>query len=253
MNDPVDYSSVESRRSTSSARRMTRMRRLYYFLGLPLLRALTALLRSTYRYEVIIGEEHIEAFIRDGRVCAPCYWHQAHILCSHLVRDWLKRGFKPCFLISGSVDGEVPERIARSWGAEVIRGSANQSGALALRDMQAMMKKGYSIVTTADGPRGPQHEFKAGAVLMARIGGVPIIPVACAADRAWYLDRWDRFMVPKPFARVALAVGEPYTIGRDVPLDGIEPHRQNIQAAVMSLMVDCERALGMRNDEKNAS
>ena len=253
MNDPVDYSSVESRRSTSSARRMTLGRRLYYFLGLPVLRAIMALLRATYRYEVIIGEEHIEPFIRDGKVCAPCYWHQAHILCSHLVRSWLKRGFKPCFLISGSVDGEVPERIARSWGAEVIRGSANQSGALALRDMQAMMKQGYSIVTTADGPRGPQYEFKAGAVLMARIGGVPIVPVACAADRAWYLDRWDRFMVPKPFARVALAVGEPYAIGRDVPLDGIEPHRENIQAAVMSLMVDCERALGMRNNLTNDS
>jgi lysophospholipid acyltransferase (LPLAT)-like uncharacterized protein len=253
MNDPVDYSSVESRRSTSSARRMTLSRRLYYFLGLPVLRALIALLRSTYRYEVVIGEEHIEPFIRDGKVCAPCYWHQAHILCSHLVRDWLKRGFKPCFLISGSVDGEVPERIARSWGAEVIRGSANQSGALALRDMQAMMKQGYSIVTTADGPRGPQHEFKAGAVLMARIGGVPIIPVACAADRAWYLDRWDRFMVPKPFARVALAIGEPYSIGRNVALDAIEPHRENIQAAVMSLMVDCKRALGIRDNGKNAA
>ncbi len=66
MNDPVDFSSVESRRSTSSARRMTVSRRLYYFLGLPVLRAVTALLRSTYRYEVVIGEEHIEPFIRDG-------------------------------------------------------------------------------------------------------------------------------------------------------------------------------------------
>ena len=245
MNKPVDYSSVEARRSAGSKRRRTPLRRLSYCLGLPLLRGLVALLRSTCRYEVVIGEEHIEPWRTDSKVCAPCSWHQAHILCSHLVRDWLRRGFKPCFLISGSVDGEVPERIARSWGAEVIRGSANQSGALALRDMQAMMKDGYSIVTTADGPRGPQYEFKAGAVLMARIGGVPIIPMACAADRAWYLDRWDRFMIPKPFARVALAVGEPYMIGRDVPLDGIEPHRQRVQAAVMSLMVDCERALNV--------
>lgn len=243
MTKQVDYNSVESRRSTSSKRRMTPLRRLYYFLGLPVLRGVMALLRWSYRYEVVIGEEHIEPFIREGKVCAPAYWHQAHILCSHLVRDWLKRGFRPCFLISGSVDGDVPERIARAWGAEVIRGSANQSGALALRDMQQMMRNGYSIVTTADGPRGPQYEFKAGAVLMARIGGVPIVPMACAADRAWYLDRWDRFMVPKPFARVALAVGKPYQVGKDVPLDEIEPHRQNIQAAVMSLMRECENAL----------
>lgn len=243
MKETVDYSSVEARRSEWSSRRMTPGRRLYYFLGLPLVRAVMALLRSTYRYEVVIGEEHIEPFIRENTVCAPCYWHQAHILCSHLIRDWLGRGFRPCFLISPSVDGEVPERIARAWGAEVIRGSANQSGSLALRDMNTMMKNGYSIVTTADGPRGPQYEFKEGAVIMARIAGIPIIPMACAADRAWYLKRWDRFMVPKPFARVALAVGEPCPIPRSVALNELEPHRQNVQERVMSLMEDCRKAL----------
>ncbi len=222
---------------------MSTARRLYYFLGLPILRGLIRLLTATYRVEKVIGAEHIEPFIASGDVCAPCYWHQHHVVGSTLIRSWVRRGFKACFLVSGSVDGEVPERIARAWGAEVIRGSANQSGALALRDQQQMMKNGYSIVTTADGPRGPQHEFKVGAILMARIAGVPIIPIACAADRAWYLDRWDRFMVPKPFARIAMAVGEPYPVPRDAALDALEPHRVNVQAAVMSLMAESERAL----------
>jgi len=222
---------------------MSALRRLYYFLGLPLLRGLIRLLTATYRVEGVIGAKHIEPFIGSDRICAPCYWHQHHIIGSTLIRGWVKRGFKACFLVSGSVDGEVPERIARAWGAEVIRGSANQSGALALRDMQRMMKKGYSIVTTADGPRGPQYEFKMGAILMARIAGVPIIPIGVAADRAWYLDRWDRFMVPKPFARIALAVGEPCPIPADAPLDGLEPYREAVQAAVMSLMADSEALL----------
>ncbi len=222
---------------------MTPARRLYYFLGLPVLRGVIRLLTSTYRFEAVIGQEHIEPFIGDEKVCAPCYWHQHHVLGSTLVRRWIRRGFKACFLVSGSVDGDVPERIARAWGAEVIRGSANQSGALALRDQQKMMKGGYSIVTTADGPRGPKYEFKAGTVLMARIAGVPMIPIGCAADRAWYLDRWDNFMIPKPFARVAVAVGEPIPVPRDIPLDDLEPVRANVQAAVMSLMRDSERAL----------
>jgi hypothetical protein len=110
--------------------------------------------------------------------------------------------------------------------------------------MQKMMKSGYSIVTTADGPRGPQYEFKPGAVLMARVGGVPIVPIGCAADRAWYLrKRWDDFMIPKPFARIILAVGEPYPISTSVALDALEPHRLNVQEAVMSLMRDSENAL----------
>ena len=249
MNDqkPVDYASVESRRSDASRRTMSASRRLYYFLGLPVLRAVIRLLTSTYRYEAVIGKEHIEPFIRSGELCAPCYWHQHHVLCSNLIRDWVRRGFKACFLISGSVDGEVPERIARAWGAEVIRGSANQSGALALRDMQAMMKNGYSIVTTVDGPRGPIYEFKPGAVLMARIANVPIVPIACAADRAWYLKRWDRFMIPKPFARVIVGVGEPYALPPKLPMSDIEPHRLHVQEAVRSLMRECEDALQTRS------
>ncbi len=218
-------------------------RRLYYFLGLPILRGIIRMLTATYRVEKLIGAEHIEPFISGDKICAPCYWHQHHVVGSTLIRSWVRRGFKACFLVSGSVDGEVPERIARAWGAEVIRGSANQSGALALRDMQRMMKNGFSIVTTADGPRGPKYEFKLGAILMARIAGVPVIPFGCAADRAWYLNRWDNFMVPKPFARVIMAIGEPYPIPTDTPLDALEPHRVAVQERVMSLMADSESAL----------
>ena len=238
-----DFESVDSRRSTASRRRMDSARKLYYFFGLPIMRGVIRLLTMTYRVEKVIGADIIDAYIGTEVLCAPCYWHQHHVVGSTLIRSWVKRGFKACFLVSGSVDGDVPERIAKAWGAEVIRGSANQSGALALRDMQRMMKSGYSIVTTADGPRGPQYEFKMGAVLMARIAGVPVIPIACAADRAWYLNRWDHFMVPKPFARIVLAIGDPYPIPADTPLDGLEPHRINVQEAVMSLMAESEAVL----------
>ena len=80
---------------------------------------------------------------------------------------------------------------------------------------------------------------------MARIAGVPMVPIGCAADRAWYLDRWDDFMIPKPFARVAIAVGEPIPVPRDIALDDLEPVRANVQAAVMSLMRDSEQALNV--------
>lgn len=222
---------------------MTPMRRFYYFAGTPLLRLMTRLLFMSYRIEEVIGAAKIEAFLDGKAVCAPAYWHQHHVLCSNLVRQWIKRGFKACFLISGSVDGEVPERIARAYGAEVIRGSAKQSGALALRDQHQMMKRGYSIVSTPDGPGGPQYEIKTGVMLMARVGGVPIVPVACAADRAWYLNRWDRFMIPKPFSKVVLGVGDPYVIPAGTKLDEMEPHRLNVQQAVRSLMAECENRL----------
>ena len=232
-----DFSDVESRRSTASQRSMSFGRRLYYFLGMPLLRFIFFLVNSSYRVEKVIGNEVVEKILADTeQVYAPCYWHQHHVLCSGLMRQWIRRGFRACFLISASVDGEVPARIAASWGAEVIRGSANQTGALVLRDMQQLMKRGVSIVTTADGPNGPKCKFKGGAVLMARIGGAPMVPLACAADRAWYLDRWDNFMIPKPFARIVYAIGEPITVPPDTPVNGIEEFRVRMEDATNALV-----------------
>ena len=235
---------MESRRSSASSRRMSPARQLLYFIGLPVARGFLRLLTSTYRQQPVIGEEHIMPMIKSGAVSAPCYWHQNHILCSTYMREWVKRGYKMCFLVSGSVDGEVPARIIRSWGARVIRGSANQSGALALRDQQRMMKNGYSIVTTVDGPSGPKLEVKTGAVLMARIADAPIVPIACAADRAWQMNTWDGFIIPKPFARVVVAIGEPYSIGPDVSLKKMESKRLAVQQKIMSMTRVCEDALG---------
>ena len=243
--DSRDFSDVEARRSSRSRRAMTPGRRLYYALGMPVLRLIYWLVTSTYRVQKVIGSDIADRIIADKKtVYAPCYWHQNHILCSRLMRDWIRRGFKACFLVSASVDGEVPARIATSWGAEIIRGSANQTGALVLRDMQAMIKNGTAIVTTADGPNGPQHEFKVGAVLMARIGGTPLVPIACAADRAWYLDRWDRFMIPKPFAKIVLAVGEPIHVPKDAAMDKLEEFRREMQYATNALQEESKLALG---------
>jgi lysophospholipid acyltransferase (LPLAT)-like uncharacterized protein len=211
---------------------------------MPLLQFIFWLVSSTYRVQKVIGADIADRMIADtATVYAPCYWHQHHVLCSGLVRSWIRRGFRACFLVSASVDGDVPARIARSWGADVIRGSANQTGALVLRDMQQKIRDGVSIITTADGPNGPKYEFKPGAVLMARIGGTPLVPVACAADRAWYLDRWDDFMIPKPFARVVLAVGEPISVPGGAPMDQLEEYRQQMQYATNALMQESKQVL----------
>src|SRR5690606_38475343 len=221
----TNFADIESRRSRFSTRRMSSPRRLYYFLGLPVLRAALRVLWWTYRVEKVIGADIADRILAEGKACGPCYWHQQHILCTIMIREWIRRGFKACFLVSASVDGDVPARIARAWGAEVIRGSANQTGALVLRDMHQAMKRNASIVTTADGPSGPQHHFRPGAVVVARIAPVPLVPMARAADRAWYLKRWGAVMLPSPAAPIVLALGEPVREPRVPPLDMIEEYR----------------------------
>ena len=152
-----------------------------------------------------------------------------------VLRGWLRQGFKAGIIISPSVDGEVPARIARSWGAEVIRGSATRTGALAMREMHDVMKRGVSMVTAADGPVGPAYYFKSGVVLASRIGKAPLLPIGCAADKAWYLKRWDDFMIPKPFARIHVAVGSPEKVPPKASIDDMEAFRVRMQDAVTSL------------------
>jgi len=238
-----DYADVEARRSASSSRRLSLGRRIYYGLGLPLLHLAINLLFRSYRVVAVSGQDHADRFLGTGSVSAPCFWHQHLVLGNKLIRERIRAGFKACFLISASVDGDVPARIAKSWGAEVIRGSANNTGALVLRDMQQVFKRGVSVVSVADGPNGPQHEFKAGVVLMARVVGVPMVPIGFAADRAWYLNRWDRFMIPKPFARVAMAVGDAVVIPRGTPVNELDKYRLTMENAVNSLSDESKREL----------
>lgn len=243
-NASPDYADVESRRSKHSRRRLSPGRRLLYAIGMPILKTALFLLNSSYRIEKIIGADIADRIIADPQQAyVPCYWHQQHVVCSNLMRNWLSRGFKACYIVSASVDGEVPARIAKSCGADVIRGSAANTGALVLRDAHQMMKRGVSIIATSDGPLGPRFEFKAGTVLMARVGKAPMVPIACAADRAWYLKTWDQFMIPKPFARIVIAVGEPVDPPDGASMDEIEATRAKMQSATEALIEEGKAAL----------
>ena len=247
----IEPGSADSRRSTASQRRMSIGRQVLYGLLTPVLRLLLALLWYSYRVDRIIGADNAEKVVADKTVCIPCYWHQQHLLCANIIRRWILKGFDASIVISASVDGEIPARIAGAWGANIIRGSANQTGALVMRDMVGALKRGSSIITTPDGPKGPIFEFKAGNILIARISGAPLLPLACAAERSWRLSSWDRMLVPKPFSRVVIAVGEPHSVPRDTSVEGLERHRIEMQDSLMSLMSACRNAIERKKTDQS--
>ncbi|MEL7537823.1 MAG: DUF374 domain-containing protein [Pseudomonadota bacterium] len=253
MSSPVpDHSDNRSSASSKpakrgpSTRRLDWRRRLYYRLGLPLVRLILALFWRSYRFEFLPGQETL---FRDPPPAgtAPCYWHQHHLLCAFLIKQWLRGGFKAGFLISDSVDGEVPARIARSWGAEAIRGSANRTGAAAMREMRDISRRGVGIVTTADGPLGPKAEFKTGVVLMAKLSNAAMLPLSCAAERAWYLKRWDQFMIPKPFSRVVVAIGTAVPPVAGLSETALDGGRQQMQDQLDQLEAACQKTM-LNND-----
>ena len=202
----------------SSRRQLTPVRRLLYALMAPVGLALLRLWWRSCRIVRVEGEEHLSAALAAAPSLLPCYWHQHELFCARYLLLQMPRGLKLGFLISPSVDGEVPATIARRLGAEVIRGSSTRTGARALRDYyHLLVNDNVSPVITPDGPTGPPHQFKAGALLLAQISGRPLLPMAYAASRAWQFG-WDDFVLPWPGRRVAIAIGAPVHVEKSVAL-----------------------------------
>jgi len=217
-------------------REMTPARRFAYVLLAPVVKALFGLIWASCRVVRIEGEAYVDQVSGEHKPFIPCYWHQHHFFCTWYMRRLIQRGIKIGFLISPSVDGEIPARMARKWGGEVIRGSTTRTGAQAMRDMyHIVVKQGISPVSTSDGPTGPIHEFKIGDILLSQFTQAPLLPLAYAANRCWYLKSWDRFMIPKPFARIVIAIGEPLTVPKGLLAEDLEPYRLQMQERLRTL------------------
>jgi lysophospholipid acyltransferase (LPLAT)-like uncharacterized protein len=82
-------------------------------------------------------------------------------------------------------------------------------------------RAGHDLAITPDGPRGPARVFKPGALNAARLTGLPVVPLAVAASSAWHVDSWDRFLVPRPLARIRIAYGQPTFVDRELDGEGV--------------------------------
>ena len=164
-----------------------------------LIRALAA----TWRVRVKHGE-HVKRLRAAHTPFAYALWHG-----QLLPLLWHERGFRTRILISEHKDGEIIARIAEGMGYATVRGSTSRGGSRALLALARELQQGNDIAVTPDGPRGPARTFAAGALVSAQRSSTPILPIAASADRAWRLRSWDQFMIPKPFARVTVAFGEP--------------------------------------------
>jgi lysophospholipid acyltransferase (LPLAT)-like uncharacterized protein len=91
------------------------------------------------------------------------------------------------------------------------------------------LKRSGLAAHIVDGPRGPAGVIKAGVVSLARATGAVVVPVYATSDRAWYFNSWDRFMLPKPFARVNLRFDEMIDLSSGESDEDFECHRARVQ------------------------
>ena len=161
-----------------------------------------------------------------------CFWHRCVFPSA-----WFFRKRDIAVMTSRSFDGEYIARIIEHFGFRPVRGSSSRGAVRALLGMHTEIEQGRVAAFTIDGPRGPMYIAKPGPVLLARNTKVPIVVYHIALERAWVLNSWDKFMIPKPFTRAALVVSKIMPVGEDADL---EAKHTEMQAALDRVRVRAE-------------
>jgi hypothetical protein len=143
--------------------------------------------------------------VRDGSApIVATFWHRFIIpMCV------MFRATPTCVPVSQSSDGEYIAQVMRRFHLRPVRGSSSRGAVSALRKLVALANRGWTAALTPDGPRGPRYSVQPGFVLVARRCGLPVHPVGVAVEPAWELNSWDRFVVPRPGARIVIHLAAP--------------------------------------------
>lgn len=153
-----------------------------------------------------------------------------HGRCAMLSPVVARARIKSYCVASQHKDGRMMAHLQRLFGLRAVYGSSSKGAVSVLREgVRAMRKTNMSMCITVDGPSGPALRVQDGAIYFARMTGAPIVPVCFSCSRPMYMDRWDKFMIPKLFGTISCRIGEPIYIDSDLHGDDFEKKRAEIE------------------------
>ena len=168
-------------------------------------------------------------------------WHQQLLMLMLRHRDE-----DIAVMISQSSDGDLATPIVERLGFVVIRGSSSRGGSRGITGMVEAARAGHSLSLTVDGPGGPAHACKPGAVLIASRAGIPVVPTVAIPASGKAVNSWDRFLVPYPGSKVFVSYGEPLFIPGDLSGPEVAGWQRRVDAELERLVDLCESAAGRR-------
>jgi lysophospholipid acyltransferase (LPLAT)-like uncharacterized protein len=187
----------------------------------------------TLRFEIedragIIGRPVTENYI-------GALWHNRLLIFPIVLRRFFPNRHGAA-LISASHDGDLLAEAVQRFNYDVVRGSSSRLGASAILQLTQVLASGRDVVITPDGPRGPAYELGPGIIFLAQRSGAAVLPINLEYSHCWRLGSWDRFIVPRPFAKVRVLINRPYRVTVTTTPEEFESERVSLQNAMMALV-----------------
>jgi lysophospholipid acyltransferase (LPLAT)-like uncharacterized protein len=194
--------------------------------------------RRTASYQVQ-GQDHFESSIKKE---APVIWVAWHGM-TMMLAGYVLRHYSPESLIIMMPDDWRGDALAH-WATKIgarpwrmnLKGDASMGTARKLAEMVRLLRKGQDAYVTPDGPDGPAYQIKPGVAYLAKKTKATLLPVGAFTRTGYRVNRWDQYVVPRPFSRISVVVGEPFVPEDTQDLDDIaliltdKLHRVSAQA-----------------------
>jgi lysophospholipid acyltransferase (LPLAT)-like uncharacterized protein len=184
-------------------------------------------------------------YLKNGGRMIVALWHQRILV----VMGYASRfgGYEPSVMISQSRDGEMIADVYRRFHFRPVRGSSSRGGKEALASMIEDLTHHQIAVHVLDGPRGPKGVIKPGLIVMAQLSGVPIFPIYVSANKAWVLNNWDNFIIPKPFSTIITRWDEPIYVPEELDSENFENIRKQIENQIKENQISDDEKLGLKS------
>ena len=211
---------------------------------------LHAVLWLVFRTNRPVAEsDDLEAAVAGKTPVIIALWHGQQLLA-----QFVKPGHeRVAAVVSRSADAEINARILRKADVHVIRGSGGREraetvrkgGVRALKGMADALEGGFNVVTIADISKGTPRQAGPGIVMLGKLSGRPIIPMAIATSRFHVVKKsWDNTTINLPFGRACLKLGRPVHVPRDASDADLEILRQKVTDELNCVTEKAYRAVG---------
>lgn len=177
----------------------------------------------------------LRKLLRSEKSIIYLVWHGSMLLPVYVMRNR-----KILAMVSEHGDGEIIAQAIVRLGYETVRGSSTRGGSKALRTMIKRIKTGAECTILPDGPRGPRHEVKMGAIVLAQLSGTPIVIISSAAQKPIVFNSWDRFTMWQPFSKCSVVFSEPIRIPRKLAPDELESWRIYVENRMKAIDEDAD-------------